>query len=319
MQRLLNTISTFDFPPFLIQTALCLLLTTFSGGGHAGQVKATVVFGTGVTLKDFNLALADEGSINGGAKANVIWTDHKKAASTKKVGATGATGTASRMGGGTLSSAYTNWSVKKSGPNGRIVDVDAVGFVEAFNNKPRAGWAEIYIDDPFDFRNAANNPFDLSYSFDSEFKIQALGEETEANVFIEAGSTIPSLENFFTLSMGLSGATPDNLFIDFNSNPLLGLNDSLIEDNILSFVAYDALNATYSMTSELAYLDLRVITPSNQDQVSFYWNADGKVFLSPVPEPSSISLFFLGLLVTALSLRKKLCFSVFRQEVFAPS
>jgi hypothetical protein len=161
------------------------------------------------------------------------------------------------------------------------------------------GVASVGIFDPSVYVGASGQRFQLTYGLvGGDFSLQALLDGpgvARSSVSTTAGSNLPGLDTFFSLSLSLDGSNPAGLDVFFNSNPLLGLNDVVISDDIRSHLAFEPTNSRYSLDSDFNYLTFSVTVPIGQDTAIFSWNTSA-LAEAGVPEPSNISLFGIGIL-----------------------
>ena len=113
-------------------------------------------------------------------------------------------------------------------------------------------------------------------------------------------STLPGLATLYTLSISAAGGLLDaaGLVIDFVSNPLLGFNDSLIDNDLRASFSVAGFTATQTSPFVLSYtLDAR-----SAYQLDYAVEAAA---VANVPEPSTLSLYGIGgLLVLAVRRRR---------------
>jgi hypothetical protein len=261
------------------------------------------------------------GSVSGLARATVFGPPVVLTAgpiSKAPVPSGGTTGEATQQGASpagaavTVASAQTMWTVTRGSGFLRTVTASplTIGVKGTFAKVTAGsalGVASTTLTDPWMFTGAAGHLFELAYGLDTgdnasdSFAVEALGPSAQAEVDASAGSNIPGLSSLFSFSMTVSGLDPSHPVINFSSNPLLGLNDTAITNQILSGLTFDPSQGLYSLSSSFNYLDFVVTVPSNQDEVEFSYNTNGNASAS-LPEPSTFGL--LGIAMGTIWLRR---------------
>jgi hypothetical protein len=279
----------------------CAALCSALGAGQASAGFVAVVtngqgeanFGVGGSVP-----VIASGTLDGFAVAHVGKRVVKTATSTKKPPAAGDTNVAADALGGTVATARVKWKVTAIGLDATSFSVGTGGtFAKVDPVGKEQGVASIQLKDaPLVYDNAAGVTFHPTYSLLGDFQIGALGMNSHSTVNTDAGSNLPGLASFFTLSMSLDGSNPGDLSISFISNPLLGLNDGAIENSIRAHLMFDSSTGTYSNTSDFNYLSLILTAPATENEVAFSWNTSASAMAgpAPVPEPSTLTLLGLG-------------------------
>jgi len=141
-------------------------------------------------------------------------------------------------------------------------------------------------DDPLTY-DAGTTEFDPSFT---DLPMTDSGGAV-AETVITGTSTIPGYENLFTLTYGVLGALSSlsDVYIDFESNPLLGLNDASIDSQILSHLSLSGNDVSLDAPVDFSY----TLTSDTSYDVNLTINS----IVSGVPEPSSALLFGVGGLI----------------------
>ena len=126
-----------------------------------------------------------------------------------------------------------------------------------------------------------------------------------SSISTSAGSNISGLEIFFSWSLALDGQDPSKLVFSFNSNPLLGLNDTAITNSFLSHLVFNPADGSYLLTSDFDYASFSVTVPAGQERVALTWDSDAIAEASGVSEPATIFLLSIGLAGVAAKERSR--------------
>jgi hypothetical protein len=158
--------------------------------------------------------------------------------------------------------------------------------------------------DPATFNNVAGQTFELQWTLNGSFGIQALGPGASAEISETDGSDLPGLGELFQWTLSVDGSDPADLQFVFRSNPELGLDDGAIEALVLGALdpTFNPSTGSYSLSSDLTYLTLDVTVPDDQSSVSFSWDT---MAAANVPEPSTILLLGGALVGLGIVRRRK--------------
>jgi hypothetical protein len=110
-----------------------------------------------------------------------------------------------------------------------------------------------------------------------------------------AQTDAPGLASLFSLSIGMSSATPGIVAVNFTSNPLLGLNDAAIISQLVGGFSYDNTTGDYSFNPTGQEIDATLTVPDGVSSLNVTTGYGDELDVSVVPEPSTTTLALLGL------------------------
>lgn len=242
--------------------------------------------------RPLSVSRAPGGTITGIAKARVDRTDRKTATSRKVVGATGSIPLAFDDGfnnfGASVAHAYGDWTVGRV-PLSALVLINMSGEAAVIQGNERAptGFAEVIFDDPLVYVDAGGETFEQTYRLQSGMVLQAPSLNASSTIEWDAGSNISGFENFFDLTISLTGALGGRApIVEFTSDPVFGIDDLVVEQQIASSLVFQPTRGSYSLASDLIIFSEQVAVPLTQSVVEFDWN--GRAESVVTPEPSSI-------------------------------
>lgn len=179
--------------------------------------------------------------------------------------------------------------------------VAQIGFVASSPiPRPRENALAIYrVADPLFLAVEENDILTIALTFDPgtliEFVLDEPDEHGRAALHIDKGTNISGFEELMAFDLlveGGFGATP-SIDFSFHSNPLLGLDDSVIEAAFESLLFFDQTTGILSLTSSINLFEASIPIPSGVMEAAIATNEFGLAEVR-VPEPATITLFGLG-------------------------
>ncbi|MGI0117870.1 PEP-CTERM sorting domain-containing protein [Zooshikella sp. RANM57] len=129
------------------------------------------------------------------------------------------------------------------------------------------------------------------------------GGEASASLQANFSTDLDDLGELWRFSWSTDAKTPGVSLLDIVTNPILGLNDLLLETNFLSLVSSDPLTGVSTLTADFSF-SYSLIIPANETPT---WTGDHilEATATTIPEPSTYTLLLLSALCTNYLRRKK--------------
>jgi hypothetical protein len=186
-----------------------------------------------------------------------------------------------------------------------------IGVVAPGQNTGETATAQWTVVDPITILTGPGSQISVGYVPDQDwsfiFADSTLNYVGSAQVVGSANTSVPGFESLFQWSISMGTLSPGQVNVLFTSNPLLGLDDTIIESGIQSRYTYDQVTGNYNFDNSGFALGATFDVPDGITSVEVQTSLGSRLDASSgsgVPEAgSSLLLFCLGVLPMLAKLR----------------